>query len=83
MMQAAKRAKFEAECKAAAKPMTSWLAGQKLPPSRTIPFRKTKAEEAKLAEMGALLSRLLPAHGSLYISPTDAHKHFALSAKVV
>ena len=61
--------------------MTTWLAGQKLPPSRTIPFRKTKGEEAKLAEMGSLLSRLLPAYASLYISPTDAQRHFALSAK--
>ena len=45
-MQAVIRAKFEEESKAAAKPVTSWLARQKLLPSRRIPFRKTKAEEA-------------------------------------
>ena len=80
-MQAVIRAKFEEESKAAAKPVTSWLARQKLLPSRRIPFRKTKAEEAKLAEMGLHLSRLLPAYGSLHISPTNAQRHFALSAK--
>lgn len=82
MLQAAKQAKFKEQREVAAKPMTSWLAGEKLPPARTIPFRKTKAEVAKLEDMGAVLSRFLPAHGSLYISPKDAQEHFALSAKV-
>lgn len=81
-LQAAKTAKVEEEREAAKKPMTSWLAGQKLPPVRTIPFRKTKTEAARLAQMGAVLSGFLPPCDSLCITFKDAQEHFALSAKV-
>lgn len=81
-LQAAKRAKVEEQREVAKKPMTSWLAGQKLPPVRIIPFRKTKSEDARLEKMGALLSRFLPPCGSLCISAKEAQEHFALSAKV-
>lgn len=79
--RAAKTAKVEEEREAAKKPMTSWLAGQKLPPVRTIPFRKTKTEAARLAQMGAVLSGFLPPCDSLCITFKDAQEHFALSAK--
>lgn len=81
-LQAAKRAKAEEQREVAKKPMTSWLAGQKLPPVRIIPFRKTNLKMQGWKRWAHLLSRFLPPCGSLCISPKDAQEHFALSAKV-
>ncbi|KAL3155683.1 hypothetical protein ABBQ32_012709 [Trebouxia sp. C0010 RCD-2024] len=78
---AAKRAKAEEQREVAKKPMTSWLAGQKLPPVRIIPFRKTNLKMQGWKRWAHLLSRFLPPCGSLCISPKDAQEHFALSAK--
>lgn len=62
--------------------MTSWLVRQKCLVPRTIPFRKSSAEQARLKSMGDLLATALRPWACLCIGLKDAQTHFLLSSKV-